>query len=483
MMKRRPEAKNATARADGRKLSPFILLPRKKPDPKIVEKFKNKLVLCWAGETWMNDNLVGEYLDKVIGPSLFRDKRLLVWDALSCHKSEATKAKLRALRIDEAIVPGGCTPFVQFAISNMSQGSPMVERSSSIGCGSKYQGHSRLKQILPAGNLNSALVDEPRRPIGALPKRHRIILCSDSDSEPDSVHEKGSHIEKEAPKVNEKSPNSNVDGAGYSLRPRSASKNYSLENYYKPFFLQRSDSEPDSGHENGGGHIEKEAPKVNGKSPNSNVDGAGYSLRPRSASKNYSLENYYKPFFSQRSAKKPREVDLDLDDEYEFEGRTPAKRRGVAPTKSPSSARKAKDVNLDLNDKYEIDGPSHAKCRGRSPEKSPSRATSKSKNMANPIEIIVVKKLEQPTLLSSNNHYTVIILSEKRHDYDVLQALRQRMEIVSNDGVYYARNSFEANWVSIEAVLRSFGFVEDEFAFNNEFSASKKDSWKFVRSV
>ncbi|KAI1698951.1 hypothetical protein DdX_17611 [Ditylenchus destructor] len=284
-------------------------------------------------------------------------------------------------------------------------------------------------------------------------------------------------------------------------------------------FSDDSDSESDSDYEKGDCHTERKAVKVNGQSPNTNVDGRRYSLRPRTASKRNSFGNCNKALGSQHFSSKPTEVDVDLDDEceiedptpakcggralkkssssvrksteveldldvkYESEGPTPAKRRGRPPIKLPSSTRQATDVHLDIEDECETEGPSPAKCRGRSPEKSPSRATPKFKNMVDPIEIIIVKKLEQPTLLLSNNHYTAIIMSEKQDDYDVLQALRQRMEIVSNDGVYYARNSFEANWVSIEAVLRSFGFVEDEFAFNNEFSASKKDSWKFVRSV
>ncbi|KAI1700886.1 BTB/POZ domain-containing protein [Ditylenchus destructor] len=99
-------------------------------------------------------------------------------------------------------------------------------------------------------------------------------------------------------------------------------------------------------------------------------------------------------------------------------------------------------------------------------------------------EIIIVKQLEQPMVFRCDNcHYTALYLSEKRDDYEVLQALRQKMEITSNFGVYYVRDSFEANWESIEAVLRSYGFVRDKFSYNCELSASKKDSWKFVRSV
>uniref|UniRef100_A0A915NHJ8 Brinker DNA-binding domain-containing protein n=1 Tax=Meloidogyne floridensis TaxID=298350 RepID=A0A915NHJ8_9BILA len=38
-----------TARNDGYKCRPFVLLNRRRPDTKVVEKFKNRLFLSWAG--------------------------------------------------------------------------------------------------------------------------------------------------------------------------------------------------------------------------------------------------------------------------------------------------------------------------------------------------------------------------------------------------------------------------------------------------
>lgn len=43
----------------------------KRPDPTIIEKFKNKLILCRTGKIWMDDELIKEYLQKVHGNSLF----------------------------------------------------------------------------------------------------------------------------------------------------------------------------------------------------------------------------------------------------------------------------------------------------------------------------------------------------------------------------------------------------------------------------
>ena len=76
-----------TARSDGYKCKPFVLLPRVRPDKQIGSKFKGKLELCWAGRTFFNDQLTSDYLQKILGRSLF-GKRLFVWDAYRCHISE-----------------------------------------------------------------------------------------------------------------------------------------------------------------------------------------------------------------------------------------------------------------------------------------------------------------------------------------------------------------------------------------------------------
>ena len=39
----------------------------------------------------------------------------MVWDAYKCHVSEAVKAECRRMKLEMAVVPGGCTKFVQAA--------------------------------------------------------------------------------------------------------------------------------------------------------------------------------------------------------------------------------------------------------------------------------------------------------------------------------------------------------------------------------
>ena len=61
----------------------------------------------------MNNALTPTYVEKILGPSMFLKKRLLVWDSFRCHVSDRTQKKFRQLKIDTAVVPGGCTKYVQ----------------------------------------------------------------------------------------------------------------------------------------------------------------------------------------------------------------------------------------------------------------------------------------------------------------------------------------------------------------------------------
>uniref|UniRef100_A0A914I9L4 adenylate cyclase n=1 Tax=Globodera rostochiensis TaxID=31243 RepID=A0A914I9L4_GLORO len=69
-----------TARSDGVKLPPFVLLPKKRTVPEIVRRFKNKLVLSWCGRTWMDNELTTKYLEEVFG-NFFFGNRLFIWDS------------------------------------------------------------------------------------------------------------------------------------------------------------------------------------------------------------------------------------------------------------------------------------------------------------------------------------------------------------------------------------------------------------------
>ena len=99
-----------TARADGTKCKPYVLIPRRRSIPEL-ENLRG-LVFNYCGQSWMNDELTADYLYKVIGRFHF-GKRLLVWDSFRCHLSQNTKNILRIMNLQTAVIPGGCTSLIQ----------------------------------------------------------------------------------------------------------------------------------------------------------------------------------------------------------------------------------------------------------------------------------------------------------------------------------------------------------------------------------
>ena len=60
----------------------------------------------------MNDNLTVDYLQSIVGTFSFV-QRLLVWDSYKCHISNTVKAEASHLGFKTAIMPGGCTKYIQ----------------------------------------------------------------------------------------------------------------------------------------------------------------------------------------------------------------------------------------------------------------------------------------------------------------------------------------------------------------------------------
>ena len=46
---------------------------------------------------------------------MFTPQRLLVWASFKCYISGDTKAVLRKMKVQQAVIPGGCTGFIQAA--------------------------------------------------------------------------------------------------------------------------------------------------------------------------------------------------------------------------------------------------------------------------------------------------------------------------------------------------------------------------------
>uniref|UniRef100_A0A915LSX9 DDE-1 domain-containing protein n=1 Tax=Meloidogyne javanica TaxID=6303 RepID=A0A915LSX9_MELJA len=115
-----------SARSDGKKLLPYVLVKNKRPIVRLVQQFKGKLVINWAGSVWMNDGTTEDYLRKIIGGNVFGSRRMLVWDTFGSHKSESTAKVMRELKVEPAYVPGGCTKFIQ--APDLSWNKPFKEK-------------------------------------------------------------------------------------------------------------------------------------------------------------------------------------------------------------------------------------------------------------------------------------------------------------------------------------------------------------------
>lgn len=100
-----------TACANGKKCKPFIIFKRRRPLP-ALEKAFSQLTIAYNENGWMDETLTAQYLKRTIGQISF-ENRLLCWDAFRCHISESTKQLMKSMKIDSAVVPGGCTSLIQ----------------------------------------------------------------------------------------------------------------------------------------------------------------------------------------------------------------------------------------------------------------------------------------------------------------------------------------------------------------------------------
>ena len=102
-----------TAKADRSKFKPFIVFKNAKRETKALsEEFKMRCVIVSSSNGWMNDGLTMEYTKKVLG-TFSLGIRLLVWDSYECHMNSKVAASLKSSKIDQVIIPGGCTKYIQ----------------------------------------------------------------------------------------------------------------------------------------------------------------------------------------------------------------------------------------------------------------------------------------------------------------------------------------------------------------------------------
>ncbi|KAM3616613.1 uncharacterized protein V6R79_020854 [Siganus canaliculatus] len=100
------------AKADGTKLKPYVVFKGSIREVKAMQNVSG-VVAASSKNGWMNEALTADWLQKVVGKLNFAP-RLLVWDSYRCHISTATKAELkRGYNMSTAVIPGGCTKYIQ----------------------------------------------------------------------------------------------------------------------------------------------------------------------------------------------------------------------------------------------------------------------------------------------------------------------------------------------------------------------------------
>ena len=100
------------AKADGTKLKPYIVFKGAIREVKAMQQQVTRAVIATSVNGWMNDTLTTHWLLNVVGKFSFTP-RILVWDSYRCHISD-TKAEMKTgYNITTAVIPGGCTKYVQ----------------------------------------------------------------------------------------------------------------------------------------------------------------------------------------------------------------------------------------------------------------------------------------------------------------------------------------------------------------------------------
>ena len=102
-------------KANEHKLKPFIVFKGGKRDVKRMNEERQlygKCVILTSANGWINESLTEEWIQYVVGRLSFAP-RLLVWDTYKCHMTNGVKEALRQASVDAALVPGGCTKYIQ----------------------------------------------------------------------------------------------------------------------------------------------------------------------------------------------------------------------------------------------------------------------------------------------------------------------------------------------------------------------------------
>ena len=102
-----------SARADGTKFKPLtVFRGAKRESKKLNEDYKHKCVVATSSNASMNEELTLTWVRSILGTFSF-NRRLLAWNSYECHMMQSVKGALAKMNVDQVIIPGGCTKFVQ----------------------------------------------------------------------------------------------------------------------------------------------------------------------------------------------------------------------------------------------------------------------------------------------------------------------------------------------------------------------------------
>eukprot|EP00794_Sanderia_malayensis_P013386 gene13386-14759_t len=145
------------AKGDGVKLKPFIVFKGAKQETEAMKKeFQHKCVVATSSNGWMDTDLTLTWINSVLGQFSFH-RRLLAWDTYECHLMPAFQDSLKSKKIDTAMIPGGCTKYIQ--APDVSWNKPFKAK-----CTEKYDAwltSEGIQSETEAGNLKAP----PRREI------------------------------------------------------------------------------------------------------------------------------------------------------------------------------------------------------------------------------------------------------------------------------------------------------------------------------
>jgi len=100
------------ARADGTKIKPYVVFKGGIREVKAMKPEFKDAAIATSKNGWMNDELTQDWITAVYGKFAFA-KRMLVWDSYKCHISDAVKKHLLNFNTLMAVIPGGCTKYIQ----------------------------------------------------------------------------------------------------------------------------------------------------------------------------------------------------------------------------------------------------------------------------------------------------------------------------------------------------------------------------------